>query len=95
MLNRLLATTFIASVFSFSHHASAQDATFAQCLDSLTTKAEQQGVTESTRALIPTFAFQSRVIELDRNQPEFVQTFPAYFSKRVNDWRINKGRQNF
>ncbi len=93
MLNRLLATTFIASVFSFSHHASAQDATFTQCLDSLTVMAQQQGVTESTRALIPTFAFQSRVIELDRNQPEFVQTFPAYFSKRVNDWRINKGRQ--
>lgn len=93
MLNRLLAASIFASVLSFTHAAHAQNAEFSQCLDTLSTLAEEQGVSDTTRALIPELSFQSRVIELDRNQPEFVQTFPAYFSKRVNDWRINKGRQ--
>jgi membrane-bound lytic murein transglycosylase B len=39
--------------------------------------------------------FIPRVIELDRSQPEFVSTFPSYFSKRVNKWRIDKGREKY
>jgi membrane-bound lytic murein transglycosylase B len=34
-----------------------------------------------------------KVLEYDRNQPEFVQTFPSYYSARVNKWRIEKGRK--
>ncbi|MFT6270779.1 MAG: membrane-bound lytic murein transglycosylase B [Alphaproteobacteria bacterium] len=41
------------------------------------------------------FTFIPRVIELDRSQPEFVSTFPNYFSKRVNTWRIDKGREKY
>jgi membrane-bound lytic murein transglycosylase B len=33
-----------------------------------------------------------RVIELDRNQPEFTQTFWTYLRKQVNDHRITRGR---
>ncbi len=35
----------------------------------------------------------SRVIELDKKQPEFSQTFDNYFSKRVTDWRVKEGRR--
>lgn len=34
-----------------------------------------------------------RVLELDRKQPEFTQTFWAYLDKRVTDQRIERGRQ--
>jgi hypothetical protein len=33
-----------------------------------------------------------RVIELDRRQPEFTQTFSGYFNTRINDERIKRGR---
>src|SRR5690606_7049335 len=35
---------------------------------------------------------QQRVLELDRKQPEFAQTFGQYLSTRVSDDRIRKGR---
>jgi len=34
-----------------------------------------------------------RVIKLDRNQPEFTQTFRQYVNKRANKWRIETGRK--
>jgi membrane-bound lytic murein transglycosylase B len=35
-----------------------------------------------------------RVIQLDRKQPEFTQTFRQYINKRASAWRISKGREN-
>ena len=35
----------------------------------------------------------SKVIELDRSQPEFTQTFQEYISRRVSATRISKGRE--
>jgi membrane-bound lytic murein transglycosylase B len=35
-----------------------------------------------------------RVIQLDRKQPEFTQTFRQYINKRASAWRIRKGREN-
>ncbi len=33
-----------------------------------------------------------RVVQLDRKQPEFVQTFDQYIAARVTDWRVQTGR---
>ena len=79
----------------FSTPTLAQDNEFSQCLTKLGALAQEQGVSQSTQALVADLKYQAKVIELDRNQPEFMQTFPAYFGKRVNDWRINKGRQMY
>ncbi|MDM7862282.1 lytic murein transglycosylase [Alteromonas sp. ASW11-36] len=68
---------------------------FKQCLGNLGQLAESRGVSADTQVILSGLEYQAKVIELDRNQPEFVQTFPAYFSKRVNDWRINKGREKY
>jgi membrane-bound lytic murein transglycosylase B len=35
----------------------------------------------------------ARVIQLDRRQPEFTQTFRAYIDARVSSWRVNTGRE--
>ena len=67
---------------------------FAVCKTSLQAAAIEQGIaTDVAESVFSKIQYQPKVIELDRSQPEFVSTFPSYFSKRVNDWRINKGRQ--
>ena len=85
-----LATT-ASSLLSFS--AISAEGDFAACKTTLTEKAKARGISDSTaEQVIADLKYQARVIELDRSQPEFVQTFPGYFSKRVTDWRINKGK---
>ncbi|MDC8832084.1 lytic murein transglycosylase [Alteromonas gilva] len=67
---------------------------FMQCKDTLQQAAIDKGIpADVAKAVFAKINYQPRVVELDRSQPEFVQTFPGYFTKRVNDWRINKGRQ--
>ena len=67
---------------------------FNVCKQNLQQSALEAGITPAiAEQVFANIKYQPRVIELDRSQPEFVQTFPGYFSKRVNDWRINKGRQ--
>ena len=76
----------------FANPALANDE-FAQCTAHLADKAKQEGVSQATiDHIFPHLIHQDRVIELDRSQPEFVQTFPGYFSTRVTDWRTDKGK---
>ena len=70
------------------------EAVFAQCKSDFTQKALASGVSEQTvDTALAAAQLQPNVIKYDRNQPEFVRTFPDYLSKRVNAWRINKGRE--
>lgn len=67
--------------------------TFGQCKIVFSEKARESGVSEQTITnALNTAKLQSKVIKYDRNQPEFVRTFPDYFTKRVTDWRITRGR---
>jgi membrane-bound lytic murein transglycosylase B len=69
---------------------------FSECLTEKSQAALEAGVSQSrVENEFPQLTFVPRVIELDRSQPEFVSTFPDYFSKRVNQWRIDKGREKF
>ncbi|MCZ8530614.1 lytic murein transglycosylase [Alteromonas sp. PRIM-21] len=83
----------IASASINSAYANEQ---FASCTAVLADKAKQEGVSQQTiDDVFPHLIHQDRVIELDRSQPEFVQTFPGYFSKRVTDWRTQKGKEMY
>ena len=83
----------IASASINSAYANEQ---FASCTAVLADKAKQEGVSQQTiDDVFPRLVHQDRVIELDRSQPEFVQTFPGYFSKRVTDWRTQKGKEMY
>lgn len=69
---------------------------FAACTNELADKAKQEGVSQTIiDNVFPSLVHQDRVIELDRSQPEFVQTFPGYFSKRVTQWRTDKGKEMY
>jgi membrane-bound lytic murein transglycosylase B len=66
---------------------------FPQCVERLQQQALQAGVSENTRTnILGQVKPLPKILGYDRNQPEFVQTFTGYFSKRVTDWRVNKGR---
>ena len=71
----------------------ASDRTFLDWLDTLRAEARRKGISESTlNTALNDIAPLIRLIELDRNQPEFTQTFWAYLRKQVNDHRIKRGR---
>ncbi|WP_100657986.1 lytic murein transglycosylase [Alteromonas flava] len=90
---RVLFSALMAAFSVLPSHAEALSTSeFNQCLTHFDQLAEQRGVSAQTRQSLASLQLQARVLELDRSQPEFVQTFPAYFSKRVNAWRIEKGQ---
>jgi len=71
----------------------APDRAFLEWLAALRAEALRKGISESTlNAALNGIAPLKRVIELDRNQPEFTQTFWTYLGKQVNDNRIKRGR---
>lgn len=97
---RYVLLVVVSAYCFFSSHVVAQTSeeeamqTFEQCKPKLVRQAINTGVNAGLAQKVVTgLKYQARVIELDRKQPEFVQTFPAYFSKRVTDWRVNKGRE--
>ncbi len=72
----------------------AGEAAFPQCIVELQDKALNEGISQQTiDSHLKPLKFVPRVIELDRSQPEFTQTFANYFDKRVTDWRVSKGRE--
>ena len=78
---------------SFVSHAQTD---FSQCIASLSQQALNQGITQNTLDItLKTAQQRAQVVKLDRNQPEFLATFADYYSKRVNDWRIDTGQKKF
>ncbi|MFC0702555.1 membrane-bound lytic murein transglycosylase B [Marinobacter persicus] len=70
------------------------DEEFAQCKQQLQARAVKAGVREAVATEVMAGAeYLERVIELDRRQPEFTTTFADYLNRRVNDQRIQKGRE--
>jgi len=100
LLTRISSLSIAMSISTLSYALTMADPSakkqhsFAECKVSLTEIASQQGVSETRIAAeIPNLTQVPKVLEYDRNQPEFVQTFPSYYSARVNKWRIEKGRE--
>lgn len=91
----LLITTLSLLIISpLSPASEARD--FDQWLADFKEEARSHGVSDATlerafRGVRPS----PRVVELDRNQPETLQTLQNYMEKRVTPFRIELGRQNF
>ena len=72
----------------------AQDAEFAQCLSGLQQRARSEQLsTHVVDEVLANLKQQTRVIELDRSQPEFTQTFADYFQQRVTAECIERGQE--
>lgn len=71
--------------------ASAQD--FAQCLTRLQQTAQAEGLPPRvSNDVVARLQYVPRVIELDRRQPEFTETFANYIGKRITARNIDTGR---
>ncbi|MCP5373559.1 MAG: lytic murein transglycosylase [Hyphomicrobiales bacterium] len=74
--------------------AAAAETDFATWLDGLRAEATAKGIAAPVvSAALDGVEPVPRVLELDRFQPEFTQTFWAYLGKRVTDTRIERGRE--
>lgn len=92
---RCLFNTASFCLLTFSSFSTfAQEQSFAEWLAELKDEALGQGVSEAT--ISAAFALVEepipRVLELDRSQPEFVQTFTDYMRNRLSDARIKRGQ---
>lgn len=71
----------------------AQDASFDTWLSDVRAEAMQRGISESTlNQAFTDLAPIGRVLELDKSQPEFTQTFWSYLNRAISDKRIERGR---
>jgi membrane-bound lytic murein transglycosylase B len=69
------------------------EAEFSACVNSFSEKAKSAGISANTinNSLLKA-RLNTRVLELDRQQPEFSTTFADYFNRRVTDQRIQQGQ---
>ncbi len=73
--------------------ASSAGASFDQCLRELGDRARQEGVSAQTvDESLERVRFRERVVELDRRQPEFTESFATYLERRITEQRVQRGR---
>lgn len=83
--------TLLAWVLAVESFAAPPE--FEACLAGLQRTAREAEVAAwIVDEVIPALEHQERVIELDRKQPEFAQTFAQYFDARVSQKRVDRGR---
>ena len=89
------ALSTLAAAITYAQDEPGQDtsdAAFQNWLAQFRTEALGRGISAATLdAVIPTIEQQRRVIEADRNQAEFVQTYANYLD-RVSKQRIEMGQ---
>ena len=93
-LRRLVAGIVLSITCGPGAHAQTPDAlSFAAWLEQLRREAAETGVSVTTLdSALAGLEPNPRVIELDRRQPEFTQTFWNYLDTRVTEQRIERGR---
>lgn len=74
--------------------AQTDDGTFGRCVESLQVRAREEGINDSVvEDVLGNVKRVERIIELDRNQPEFTRTFADYYNRRVTDQRVERGHR--
>ena len=83
-----------ATVASAGTSAAADAESFSTCIARLEAAARLENISEAViEEVLGGITISERVLELDRSQPEFTQTFANYFNKRVTEQRVRKGRE--
>jgi membrane-bound lytic murein transglycosylase B len=94
MLTSIVRTPLAVLGLTVGLMASAQAATFAECLSGLKAEAVLAGIPEVlVRDSLDSLTPQQDVLRLDRTQPEFTKGFADYHGKRVTDAQVAKAQQ--
>ncbi|WP_039914807.1 lytic murein transglycosylase [Cellvibrio mixtus] len=89
--SRTETSSSAATIKPLSHIIS--EAEFSTCIDNFSAKAKSAGISSTTiNRSLRNAKLNTKVIELDRKQPEFTTSFADYFNRRVTDQRVNQGR---
>ncbi|MDZ7641782.1 MAG: lytic murein transglycosylase [Desulfurivibrio sp.] len=92
-ITRVLATIFLL-LLATHPAAAAQASDFTQWLQDLEAEARRQGIrAETLEAALSDIEPIPRVVELDRQQPEFTLSFAEYRERVVPPSRIERGRK--
>ncbi|MCY4590246.1 MAG: lytic murein transglycosylase [Alphaproteobacteria bacterium] len=92
MLRKLLLGTLMAG--GLGMYAAEASEPFSAWLDGVRSEALERGIrAETLEVALANLEPVARVIELDRNQPEFKLTFRQYLDRVVSDRRARKGRE--
>jgi membrane-bound lytic murein transglycosylase B len=95
---RRLALAALCAGFAAGRSPGARAASqsFAAFLDGVRAEARRQGVSQATlNHALANLQPNPRVLELDRRQPEFTQTWAQYRDARLSPQRIEAGRRAF
>lgn len=77
-----------------AHNVYADPDHFSECVSRIGAQAKTEGISDKTiQQVLSKAKHNQRVIALDRRQPEFTQTFANYFNLRINDERVQRGRE--
>lgn len=88
-----LALMFMVLVAGNAGPAAAAD-DFSAWLGELKREARARGISQATLdSALAGVRQNPKIVELDRRQPEFTQTFWAYMDKRVTKTRVERGRK--
>lgn len=92
LLSQMCTSTMAAPATAEITHLSNEE--FTLCLTRLGERAKVEGISDATvtQSLLKA-NYNPRVIELDRQQPEFTTTFADYLNRRVTDQRVAQGRE--
>lgn len=89
-----LSRPLLAVLASLPFAAFAQVEDFSACKAELRERAATENLPDwIVQDVVAGLNIQPRVIELDRSQPEFIQTFGDYLNKRVTPERVEEGRR--
>src|SRR5690554_4132741 len=90
----LLTTPLLAALCLPLNAQTNNPPAFDQSVAQLQSSALQQGISKAVvERDLAAVSYQNRVIELDRKQPEFSESFAVYFERRVTEDRIVRGRK--
>ena len=88
----LLLTAIVGSAAAERTYEDADPALFQSWVADLRVEALENGIRADVfDAAFDGMELNPRVIELDRRQPEFTQTFQEYMNRRVSETRIKRG----
>ena len=90
---RLFALLLLVCLI-FPDMSRAEPSNFGECLGRLQQLARERQLPEwIVEDIVGQLKYQARVMELDRKQPEFIQTFEQYYRNRVTPGRVERGRE--
>ena len=91
---RRLAAVTLPVLLLATGQVPAQEEGFAAWVSEFRQTALDEGISADTLdAVLPDLTFRSRVVELDRRQPEGTLTYAAYLSRVLPPARVNRGKR--